>query len=230
MIIPKKETRNKYNNLLKRIRCQNYITNPCKTQNTYYKCPLINPKEIIEKIEIEKKLLRERLEKKENKEEGDLPIIKGKRYNSRYNEIKTFNKKDREKLEKLYGISPKINKIRNNSYQSNSYNNLGIRYQDRINYLCNNYIDVIISKCLKDRKHTIINKGKLSLFAQFNKKYIIKNYKFSFNQNNCSICLEKFLEKDNITYLPCLHLFHENCIFEWLKRKKNCPICKYKIL
>lgn len=91
MIIPKKETRNKYNNLVIRIRCQNYKTNPYKMQNTYYKCPLTNPKEIIEKIENEKQLLRERLEKKEKKDEGDLPIIKGKRYNSRYNEIKTYN-------------------------------------------------------------------------------------------------------------------------------------------
>ena len=37
MIIPKKETRNKYNNLVIRIWCQKYKTNPYKTQNTYYK-------------------------------------------------------------------------------------------------------------------------------------------------------------------------------------------------
>jgi hypothetical protein len=130
----------------------------------------------------------------------------------------------------LYGKSQKINKIRNNSYHVNPYNKMGIRYKDRINYLYTNYLDIKASNGLIGRKHIKIDKGKANIFDQIVKKHIDKNYGFSFTQNYCSICLEKFLEKDNITYLPCLHLFHENCIFEWLKRKKNCPICKYKIL
>ena len=213
MFLPQNETCNKYSNFI--IRTQIYKTYPYKMPITYYKWPLTNPKDIIEKIENEKKLLRERLGMKEGY--YYFPIIKRERYNSRYNEIKTYNKKNREK-------SPKINKIRNNTYESNSYNNLGIRYKDRINYLCNNYINI-----KKSKYSTEIIKGKLSLFAQNNKRHIIKNYKFSFNQNFCSICLEKFLEKDYIIYLPCFHLYHKNCIFDWLKRKKNCPICKKKI-
>ena len=218
MFLPQNETRNKYNNFI--IRTQIYKTYPYKMPITYYKWPLTNPKDIIEKIENEKKLLRERLEKKAGY--YYFPIIKRNRYNSRYNEIKTYNK-DREELKKLHEISPKKNKIRNNTYESNSYNSFGIRYKDRINYVCNNYFDI------KRIKYSKIIKGKLSLFAKNNKRHIIKNYKFSFNQNICSICLEKFLEKDYIIYLPCFHLYHENCIFDWLKRKKNCPICKKKI-
>jgi hypothetical protein len=250
--MPKQETLNKYNNLLKKIRYQNYKTKPYKTQNSYYRNSTTYPKNIIcengapfylfkhygitnTQSEEIGQIENEKREKKEkiffrNNDKGNLPSIKGKSYNLRNNEIKTYNKKDRKVLEKLYGKSQKINKIRNNSYIVNSRDNLGIRYKDRINYLYNNYVDIRASKGLIGRKHIKKDKGKLNIFDQIVKKHINKNYKFSFAQNNCSICLEKFLEEDNIRYLPCLHLFHGNCISEWLKRKKDCPICKYKIV
>jgi len=221
--MPKKGTFNKSNNFVMRIRCLNYKTNPYKQQYPIYynKWLLTSPNKILEKIYNEKNILRER-EKKKNIE--DLPIIKEKRYRQRNNEIKTYNIKDREKLEKLYGISQ--DKIRNNSHHVNSYNNCRISFKGRANYLYNNYINIRIGEYLLDRNLTKIYKGKLNLFAQRVKQNIHKNFKFSLKQNYCSICLEKFLEEDNITYLPCLHLFHENCIFEWLKRKKDCPVCK----
>jgi len=223
MIMPKKGTFNKCNNFVMRIRCLNYKAYPYKKQYPiyYYKWLLASPNKILEKVYNEKNILRES-EKKKNIEA--LPIIKEKRYRQRHNEIKTYNIKDREKLEKLYGISQ--DKIRNNSHHANSYNNSGISFKGRANYLYNNYINIRIGEYLLDRNLTKIYKGKLNSFAQRVKQNIHKNFKFSLRQNYCSICLEKFLEEDNITYLPCLHLFHENCIFEWLKRKKDCPVCK----
>ena len=42
----------------------------------------------------------------------------------------------------------------------------------------------------------------------------------------CSICLEPLIY--NIAVLECIHKFHENCISDWLGRKKTntCPICE----
>jgi hypothetical protein len=42
----------------------------------------------------------------------------------------------------------------------------------------------------------------------------------------CAICLDTFTIKDTVKCLPCSHLYHGNCIDEWLSRKPNCPICK----
>jgi hypothetical protein len=27
-------------------------------------------------------------------------------------------------------------------------------------------------------------------------------------------------------HLPCLHAFHEDCVSDWLRKNKKCPMCK----
>lgn len=48
--------------------------------------------------------------------------------------------------------------------------------------------------------------------------------------DECSICLDEinYNVKKNIYILPCLHAYHESCIYEWFENKKEyiCPICR----
>ena len=46
---------------------------------------------------------------------------------------------------------------------------------------------------------------------------------------NCVICLEDFIDKEKIICLPCIHVFHSECIKSWLGSHNECPICKYKL-
>jgi hypothetical protein len=50
------------------------------------------------------------------------------------------------------------------------------------------------------------------------------------NNENCSICFEIFKDNEivNITY--CNHIYHNNCITEWIKINKTCPLCREYIL
>ena len=53
--------------------------------------------------------------------------------------------------------------------------------------------------------------------------------KLDSEKRNCLICLENFQTGDKATMLPCIHMFHSNCIQEWLKSKNTCPLCKLKL-
>lgn len=46
-------------------------------------------------------------------------------------------------------------------------------------------------------------------------------------EQECSICLEKFLLADRVRQLKgCGHTFHSSCIDLWLLRCAHCPLCK----
>lgn len=40
----------------------------------------------------------------------------------------------------------------------------------------------------------------------------------------CSICLENM--EDKLVKTICNHLYHENCLEDWMKRNLNCPLCR----
>lgn len=45
---------------------------------------------------------------------------------------------------------------------------------------------------------------------------------------NCSICLCN-LYKEKIIILECSHVYHINCIQEWLLKSRTCPLCRFHI-
>lgn len=47
--------------------------------------------------------------------------------------------------------------------------------------------------------------------------------------NNCQICMEDFKEGDELRTLPCFHLFHSECVGQWLKVNSVCPTCRHKV-
>ena len=42
----------------------------------------------------------------------------------------------------------------------------------------------------------------------------------------CSICLEDFLELDQISILNCNHIYHIKCIVNWMETETSCPLCR----
>jgi len=46
------------------------------------------------------------------------------------------------------------------------------------------------------------------------------------NPDTCTICLEDFKEGIEVRSMPCNHIFHKNCIDEWLHLRNSCPNCK----
>jgi len=52
-------------------------------------------------------------------------------------------------------------------------------------------------------------------------------------EDRCCICLEEYQETDDkeMVQAKCSHIFHEDCLLEWLGQKTNkCPYCRADIL
>ena len=49
-------------------------------------------------------------------------------------------------------------------------------------------------------------------------------------ETECAICLEEFKGTDIIkAFHKCEHIFHKNCLRDWLKKQKVCPLCKHNL-
>ena len=46
---------------------------------------------------------------------------------------------------------------------------------------------------------------------------------------NCVICLEDIQDNESIICLPCIHVFHSECIKSWLNNHNSCPTCKFEL-
>ncbi|KAK1431672.1 hypothetical protein QVD17_08204 [Tagetes erecta] len=49
-------------------------------------------------------------------------------------------------------------------------------------------------------------------------------------EESCVICQMNFNYGERLITLPCLHQYHTKCISDWLKLKKNCPICQKEVV
>ncbi|AES81487.2 zinc finger, C3HC4 type (RING finger) protein [Medicago truncatula] len=59
-----------------------------------------------------------------------------------------------------------------------------------------------------------------------------------YSRDQCSICLEELFNgpESECVMTKCLHVFHEECIFQWLKRFSShqssllCPLCRNNVI
>ena len=50
------------------------------------------------------------------------------------------------------------------------------------------------------------------------------------SSDSCSICMDKYLSGVKYKKLPCKHEYHSECINQWLKSQKKCPICSKEVV
>ena len=93
--------------------------------------------------------------------------------------------------------------------------------------------------CMNNSSHTqkrLSEAEKIKIYNKILEESIISLYSSDcskYTQTTCAICLERFVENVQITFLICHHIFHKDCIEQWIKAKLDenpkCPICNIKL-
>ena len=72
----------------------------------------------------------------------------------------------------------------------------------------------------------------MKLSDQYRSQLKITKFSFAsknnpdFNDQSCSVCLMKYQPNDEVVHLPCNHIYHPECVFQWFNLHTTCPICK----
>jgi len=76
----------------------------------------------------------------------------------------------------------------------------------------------------------IIQRNTNHIGIEINREMMNSIY-LNFIDDECPICLEPFSDETRyeLIYLPCNHLFHKQCISEWLCYQSVCPSCRASI-
>ncbi|XP_074290156.1 E3 ubiquitin-protein ligase At3g02290-like [Silene latifolia] len=56
---------------------------------------------------------------------------------------------------------------------------------------------------------------------------VVMDYFYSSYEDEdvCPTCLEDYTEENPKIVTKCSHHFHLGCIYEWMERSENCPVC-----
>nr|TKR71520.1 zinc finger family protein [Populus alba] len=49
------------------------------------------------------------------------------------------------------------------------------------------------------------------------------------DQDECTICLDRFKSGETLVHLPCAHRYHPKCLVPWLESNGQCPCCRVEI-
>ncbi|TYG70258.1 hypothetical protein ES288_D05G298800v1 [Gossypium darwinii] len=48
-------------------------------------------------------------------------------------------------------------------------------------------------------------------------------------EDECAICLEEFVEGEEVAWMPCGQGYHDGCIVKWLETNHICLLCRYEM-
>ncbi len=70
--------------------------------------------------------------------------------------------------------------------------------------------------------------NKLKKF-KMSEKYCKKNDKGVLEQPTCCICISDIKKNEETLLLPCGHMFHSECVVNWLNQNNTCPVCRFEL-
>lgn len=65
--------------------------------------------------------------------------------------------------------------------------------------------------------------------GQLEIKQLSKEDAEKLENETCAVCQDKYKENDQVTCLPCKHIYHKDCVIPWLKMHCTCPVCRTEV-
>ncbi|CAN6439710.1 unnamed protein product [Victoria cruziana] len=81
-----------------------------------------------------------------------------------------------------------------------------------------------LNSVMKKMKKKVYRPKSTSMFSKNTNKG--KKQNDNGEDEECSICLEKFVPGHEVLITPCNHMFHGDCLQPWVKSHGKCPICR----
>ncbi|XP_040192286.1 E3 ubiquitin-protein ligase RNF165 isoform X1 [Rana temporaria] len=116
----------------------------------------------------------------------------------------------------LQGLSP----ARHTSAVTESYEEL-LQLEDRLGSVTRGAVQNIIERCTFPHKY----KKRIPHDGKDQKE----DEEEADTDEKCTICLSMLEDGEDVRRLPCMHLFHQVCVDQWLATSKKCPICRVDI-
>ncbi len=211
-----------------------------------------NPENESKKHKKEKNKNKNKIKYDNNKEEEDsqqkivkIKLIKKEndylmeQINHTNNLIKDYKSKCKEQKKRITELRNKINEM-NEKKQNNNNNNEKIVENENI-FFYNDSIDGQFDFVIEGQT---ADKNK-----QYDKQYD-KKYKNDYNKNNnsiindkfnrietvifdidnaiyyqCGICMDSFNDQESVKKLKCGHIYHKECLEQWIQTNNNCQLC-----
>jgi len=65
--------------------------------------------------------------------------------------------------------------------------------------------------------------------SQLRTRTLTKEDEIQLTGHQCAVCQDKFVEKEDVTCLPCNHEYHKDCVLPWLNMHCTCPVCRSEV-
>lgn len=144
--------------------------------------------------------------------------------------IHDLKDKCKEQNQMLAEITTKIENIKKFIPEKSIKNKQNEKFEEQLAIAAVNE-QIMKEICEGNDGHGVMNK----LFEGDNKNKMVKNrieqIKQIYYKNNkfenfeCSICFDVFKDNELLKQLKCNHLFHKECLSQWLLNENKCPIC-----
>ena len=194
-----------------------------KTKNINEKNEIINDNE--KKSEIEIDPIKERINKmKQENEKLRSSILKR---NKLINELK--DKCNEQKMIMAEMIT-KIDNIKKFIPDKSIKNKQNEKFEEQLAIEAVNE-QIMKEICASSDEHGVMNKIFEGKDKNLNMKNKIDQFKQVYYKANkfdnfeCSICFDIFKENELLKQLNCKHIFHKECLSQWLLNENKCPSC-----